>query len=550
MLKIRKIAAAAVLLPAAGIVLAGISDLAEISDPGVFRINKEKAHATLLPYPDAKSALSGQSAASPFVRSLNGDWKFFWVKGADNRPLDFHRPGFDDSGWKEIPVPGQWEMHGYGIPIYTNVVYPFDVRKPPLVRPDENFVGSYRSEFEVPAEWKGMKILIRFDGVQSAFYLWINGAFAGYSEDSMTPAEFDVTPYLKKGKNLLAAQVFRWSDASYLEDQDMWRFSGIYRDVTLFSVPQVHLNDFFVRCDLDAQYKDADLAVTATVRNFSGKKSKPVTLEVTLLDPTNRPVGFAPLLKRRTGDLAPRSETVMDMKTILSNPQKWSAENPFLYTVLFELKDGDGRTLEVERCGFGFRKVEIQDGRFLVNGMPVRFRGVNRHEHDPERGKAVTLERMVQDIRLMKQCNIKAVRTCHYPNHPVWLDLCDRYGLYVIDETNLESHGLRETIPDSDPAWKPACVDRIDNMVQRDKNHPSVLIWSLGNEAGSGDNFRAMAEHAKRSDPTQLIHYEGDSNVADVASVMYPTLGWLDDYGRNNKTKPLVMCEYAHVMGN
>jgi len=550
MTKLKRLILAGFGITLAGAVQGFSGDLTEIEDPGIFRLNKEPAHATLLPYADAETALSDRREASPYFLSLNGDWKFNWVTGADNRPKDFYRPEYNDGGWKTIPVPGQWEMHGYGIPIYTNIVYPFDVSRPPLVPRAQNSVGSYRTVFEVPASWKDRPVFIRFDGVQSALYLWINGRFVGYSEDSMTPAEFNLTPFLKKGKNLLAAQVFRYSDASYLEDQDMWRFSGIFRDVFLFSTPKVHLADFFVRCDLDGRYRDADLLITAKVANLSEKKTKSVTLEVSLLDSTQRPVGIAPLLRRTVGGLAPNAETILDMKTVISNPEKWSAETPYLYQVLFVLKDGDGRIIEAEQCRFGFRKVEIREGRFLVNGQPVLFKGVNRHEHDPDRGKAVTIERMVQDLLILKQFNLNAVRTCHYPDNPAWYDLCDLYGIYLIDETNLETHGLRETIPASDLRWTGACVDRINNMVQRDKNHPSVVIWSLGNEAGSGENFRAMAAHAKRADPTRPIHYEGYNEVADVNSVMYPTVAWLEDYAKNNRDKPLVMCEYGHAMGN
>ena len=526
-------------------------DLAETENPEIFRINKEQAHATNLPYADAETALNGRREASPYFLLLNGDWKFHWVTGADNRPRDFEKPEYDDAGWKTIPVPGQWEMNGYGIPIYTNITYPFDVSRQPAVPRDQNSVGSYRTTFEVPASWKERSVFIRFDGVQSAFYLWINGRYVGYSEDSMTPAEFDLTPFVQKGRNLLAAQVFRYSDASYLEDQDMWRFSGIFRDVLLFSTPKVHLADFFVRCDLDAAYRDADLLITAKIRNLAPKKSKPFTLEVSLLDSSNRAVGgISPLIRRAVGELAANAEAVLELKTVISNPEKWSAESPVLYRVLFVLRDSGGKIVEAESCGFGFREVEIKNGRFLLNGQPVLFKGVDRHEHDPDRGKAVTLERMVQDILILKQFNLNAVRTCHYPDNPAWYDLCDRFGIYLIDETNLESHGLSRIIPAGDPKWTGACVDRINNMVQRDKNHACVLLWSLGNEAGSGENFHAMARHAKAVDPTRPIHYEGYNEAADVNSVMYPTVAWLEDYARNNREKPLVMCEYAHAMGN
>jgi len=528
---------------------------AEVPDwenPEMIGQNKEPAHCALMVYPDARAAMEGTREASPFYKLLNGDWKFNWVRKPGDRPVDFYKLDYDVSNWKEIPVPSNWQMHGYGIPIYTNVTYPFP-KNPPHLPHDYNPVGSYRTTFTVPGEWTGRQVFIHFDGVKSAFYLWINGEKVGYSQDSMTPAEFNITRYLRDAENVLAAEVCRWSDGSYLEDQDMWRLSGIYRDVYLFSTPAVHVRDFFVRSDLDERYKDASLRATVKIRNYGAEVAGAHTVDATLLGPTGTPVGNDPLMSQTVSDITARGEAVLEMVASVVNPLKWSAETPNLYTVLLTLKDGEGRVVEVERCAIGFRKVEIKENQLFVNGASIKIKGVNRHEHDPDHGRAIPLSRMIQDIKLLKQNNINTVRTSHYPDQPVWYDLCDRYGIYLIDEANIESHGmgykLDETLGNN-PVWEKAHVARVTSMVERDKNHPSVIIWSMGNEAGSGCNFDAASAAARKIDPARPIHYERYNEIADIHSEMYARIIHLEKYAKGEPVKPFILCEYAHAMGN
>jgi beta-galactosidase len=524
-------------------------------NPEMFSQNKTPAHCTLMPYPDTTTALVGTRQASPFHKSLNGKWKFNWVPKPADRPKDFYKLDYDVSQWCEIPVPSNWQLQGHGIPIYVNVGYPFSYDRsssPPHIPHDNNPVGSYRTEFEIPDNWKGRQIFLHFDGVKSAFYLWLNGKKIGYSQGSMTPAEFNITKYLRKDKNILAAEVYRWCDGSYLEDQDTWRLSGIYRDVYLFSTPKVYIRDFFVRCDLDQQYQDAKLKVTAKVHNYAGKTAKPHTIEVSLLDNNDKPVCAVSLMSGTTGKIAAGKESSIEMQADVANPRKWTAETPNLYTVMLILKDPSGKVIEVERCSFGFRKVELKLGQVMINGKAILFKGVDRHEHDPDHGQAIPLSRMVQDIELLKQNNINAVRTSHYANDPKWFDLCNRYGIYLVNECNLESHAVREWLPGSIPEWKNACVDRMASIVERDKNHPSVVIWSLGNEAGFGDNFIAMAEYAKKADPTRLVQYAeaNEHPITDIVCPMYRSIESLVEYAGQQHRRPMILCEYAYSRGN
>ena len=534
----------------------------------VIGINKEPPAATGLSFDDVRSAIRAHAMKdakdalkkwtdSPYWQSLNGPWKFHWVKSPDERPVDFYRPDFDVSGWDEIPVPSNWEIHGYGTPIYSNVRYPH-VRQPPKIIGDvgadftaakePNPVGSYRTTFTVPGTWDGREVFIHFEGVASAFYLWINGQKVGYSEGSRTPAQFRITQYLQPGQNILAAEVYRWSDGSYLEDQDFWRLSGIFRDVYLFSTPAVQLRDMFVLSDLDQQYRNAEIHITAKVRNLSDSQATR-QVRATLVDAKQHK---SPLGQSDLATVEPGKEISLTVEANHDSPVLWTAETPNLYTVVLELLDADGRTTEVKACRFGFRKVELKDRQFFVNGVSVKLKGVNRHEHDPDRGHAVEIGSMVRDIELMKQNNVNTVRTCHYPDHPLWYDLCDLYGLFVIDEANVESHGMgygRETLGAVD-SWKTAHVDRNVRMVERDKNHPSVVIWSLGNEAGGGPNFEAAAQAIRDLDTSRPIHYERMNSVADIDSVMYPSVAALIGQGRSDSPKPFIMCEYAHAMGN
>jgi len=523
-------------------------------NPEMIGRNKEPGHCTLMPCPDAASAREGEREASPFHAPLNGQWKFHYVDKPADRPVDFYQPEYDDSGWPEIPVPSNWELQGHGIPIYTNVIYPFSPvdPDPPHIPHDNNPVGSYRRRFSVPTEWKHRQVFLHFEGVKSAFYLWVNGREVGYSQGSRLPAEFDITEHLREGENILAVEVYRWCDGSYLEDQDTWRLSGIFRDVYLFSTPSVHLRDFFARCDFDDEYRDAVLKVTGKVRNYGSEAAGAHSLEVSLLDAQGEQVGGAPLASGRIDGVAAGKEGVIELEAAVSEPHKWSAETPYQYEVLLTLKDSEERVIEVERCSFGFRKVEIKRGELLVNGVAVLMRGVDRHEHDPDHGQALPFSRMVQDVKLLKQSNINAVRTSHYANDPRWYELCDRYGIYVVDECDLESHGVAHSVPGSDPKWREACVDRMARMVERDKNHPSVIIWSLGNEAGFGDNFRHMAACAREADPTRPVQYEpaGEDAVTDIVCPMYAKIEALRKYAGRERSRPLIMCEYSFAGGN
>ena len=529
-------------------------------NPLVIGVNRLSPHATLVPYANGESALKMEVSGSPCVMSLNGSWKFQWSGQPEERPVDFYRSDFDVSGWKEIPVPSNWQMHGYGVPIYTNSVYPFKV-DPPRVTGEppsdytsyklRNPVGSYRREFDLPDGWGGRRLFIHFAGVSSAFYVWVNGKKVGYSQDSMMPAEFDVTEYVQQGRNVIAAEVYQWSDGSYLEDQDMWRLSGIYREVFLYSAPKVHIRDFFVKSDLDEQYENAGLNIEVQVHNYGSENAEGYVVEASLIEPVGGTAVWSESKDVESIEQGQENQVVLNGQ--IKNPKKWSAETPNLYKVLLVLRDKDRKVVEVESCRYGFRKVEIRDGVFLINGAAVKLKGVNRHEHDPDHGKAVPVDRMIQDIVLMKQNNINAVRTSHYPNQPVWYDLCDEYGIYVIDEANVESHGIsfrKDKLPGSDPNWTDAVVARAAGMMERDKNHPCVVIWSLGNEAGHGTNFERMAEYIRGRDKSRPIHYQHMNSVADVESEMYWTPGAVAEHLEKGVQKPFVLCEYAHAMGN
>lgn len=519
-------------------------------NPAVTSVNKEAPRAVRILYPDAALALRGEADKSPYVRSLNGLWRFHWVPKPADRPQDFYKADFDDAAWKTIPVPSNIEIQGYGIPIYTNIQYPWGKPDPPHIPADNNSVGSYRMRFTLPEDWKGRHVFLRFDGVNSAFYVWVNGQKVGFSKDSRTAAEFNITKYLKEGENLLAVEVYRWCDGSYLEDQDFWRLSGIFRDVALLSTGDVDIRDIEVHTDLDGQYRDALLKVQAKVRNCSDRPQAG-TIEMALQDAAGKPV--FPAISRAVNVEAAR-EGAVDWAVRVENPAKWSAETPNLYKLLVTLKDSTGNVFEAVPCDVGFRKVEIKDGELLVNGRAILIKGVNRHEFDPDRGQAITVDSMIKDIVLMKQHNLNAVRTCHYPNQPVWYDLCDRYGIYLIDEANIESHGMgygAKTLA-KNPDWLAAHMDRTVRMVERDKNHPSIIIWSLGNEAGFGPNFVATSKWIKQRDPSRPVHYERAEldPATDIVCPMYARPHQLAEYAGKPQTRPYILCEYAHSMGN
>jgi beta-galactosidase len=523
----------------------------EWQDPAVVGVNKEPPHATFAIYPDEALAKAGRREASPYYKSLNGDWKFFWVPKPADRPADFYRPGFDDAAWKTIRVPSNWQFEGYDVPIYVNITYPWGVPAPPRIPANNNPVGSYRTRFTIPSSWAGRDVYITFDGVESAFYLWVNGERVGYSEDSRLPAEFNITRYVKDGENLLAVEVYRWCDGSYLEDQDFWRLSGIFRDVTLWSAGPLHVRDLQIRTDLDAAYKDAELAIEAQVRNGSAA-ARSLSVRAALLDAQGVELGRA----TASVDRVPAGQTATAaLVQAIGAPKTWTAESPHLYTLIVSLIDEGGQVVEAIPQKVGFRKVEMKDGQLMVNGRPILIKGTNRHEHDADTGHAVTVEQMLRDVRLMKRHNLNAVRTSHYPNDPAWYDLCDQYGLYVIDEANIESHGMgyspSRTLG-NDPAWKAAHLDRTIRMVERDKNHPSIIVWSLGNEAGDGVNFEATSAWVKQRDPSRPVQYEqaGRKAHTDIFAPMYMRPKGVADYGAAPQPKPLIQCEYAHAMGN
>jgi len=526
------------------------ADKPEWDNPAIVHVGTEKPHATMMVYPSAELARTGDQAKSPWFQSLNGTWKFHGSLRPAERPLDFYRPDYNDAAWGTMPVPASWQMHGFDIPIYTNIIYPWpqDASKPPQVPYEFNPVGSYRLKFTVPPSWKGRQIYLHFDGVDSAFYAWVNGQKLGYSEDSRTPAEFNLTPHLKPGTNLLAVEVYRFGDGAFLEDQDMWRMSGIFRDVYLWATPEQHVRDFEVQTDLDAEYKDATLKVHSWVTNVSDKPAKAtLTLNMEGLD---KPA-------TATVELQAKGASEVTWSLPVKNPRKWSAEAPNLYKMLLTLKSEAGATLEVIPQNVGFRKIEIRGGRYLVNGKPVLIKGVNRHEHDEVTAKYVPLESMIRDVKLMKQFNVNAVRTSHYPNSPAWYDLADKYGLYVMDEANIECHHYGNNTRNrltNDPEWQTAYLDRVERMVERDKNHPSVVFWSMGNESGDGINSAAAYQWTKKRDPSRPFHYEGSTSHggsnADINSFMYPTPERVKQAAAQRPEMPLILCEYSHAMGN
>ena len=537
------------------------SNIPDWENPAVFAINKMPPHADAFPYESEKLALENGRSRSRWFQSLNGIWKFHWVRRPQDRPAGFQEKTFDDKNWDDFPVPANWEVNGYGIPIYVNTTYEFGPGhpNPPDVPDDYNPVGSYRKWFNLEEDWLERQVIIHLGAVKSAFYIWVNGKKVGYSQGSKLPAEFDITPYVQPGKNLVALQVYRWSDGSYLECQDFWRISGIERDVYLYAAPKVHLYDHFVKAGLDEKYKDGILDMEFSFQGLRETKSglDGYSLEISLQDAESREVFTQKI------PLLPDEKNQLFFKQNISAPRQWSAETPYLYGLLLTLRDEKGQVVEAITQKVGFRRVEIKNGQFLVNGKAVYFKGVNRHEHDPVTGHVISRESMIRDIELMKQANINAVRTSHYPNDPLWYRLCDEYGLYVIDEANIESHGmgyaLHRTLGNN-PAWKQAHLARVTGMVERDKNHACIVGWSMGNEAGNGVNFYACYDQMKGRDNTRPVQYErassGWSGTArfewntDVICPMYAHVKDLETITKNHPNRPLILCEYAHAMGN
>jgi beta-galactosidase len=540
---------------------AALAQFKDWENPKLTGINNQPPHATFVVCPDVKTAqsiglsINSERVKSPFYRSLNGTWKYHYSSNLTERVPDFWKADFNDKSWANLAVPSNVELSGYGIPIYVNITYPWawngQKPTPPVVPENDpnNTVNSYRREFNVPAAWSGRPIYLTFDGVNSFFYVWVNGERVGMGKDSRTPVEFDIAPYVKPGKNLIAVENFRWCDGSYLEDQDMWRMSGIFRDVYLWSPPAVSVRDFEVKPGLDAECKDAVFSVDVQLRNASSNAAS-IAVEARLLDPSGKQVvTFQNKLAINAG-----TNGATKLVGPVVAPMKWSAEIPTLYTLLLTVSDENGKVIEAIPWKVGFRKVEIKDGNLLVNGKRVLFKGVNRHEFDPDLGQAITYKSMERDIQVMKQFNVNAMRCCHYPNQTVWYDLCDRYGIYLIDEADIESHGMGygpETLA-KNPDWADAHLNRTVRMVERDKNHPSVIIWSLGNEAGDGPNFEKTSAWIHQRDTSRPVHYEqaGRKSHTDIVCPMYPHPQTLADYASKPQTRPFIMCEYEHAMGN
>jgi len=526
-------------------------------NPQVIEINKLPPHATGFPYADEFSAKKRDLSSSPWVRSLNGTWDFTLVENPGSSPLDFFSSEFNTAGWDKIKVPGNWTMRGFDKPIYTNMQMPIP-NTPPFVPDEDNPTGLYRRTFNIPKDWADRKIIINFGGVESAFYLWINGQKVGYSQGSRLPAEFDITSYVQPGENLIAAKVIRWSDGSFLECQDHWRMAGIYREVSVYSLPEVHLWDVFAKPILDANYEHATLTVRARIGGDE-KLAEGYRVEMQLFDAESGPI-FSDYIG---GKVIPDQTKILavDLKEKVTSPQKWNHEHPYLYTLVVILKDQDSNPVQYFSHRIGFRKVEIKNRELLINGKMGYIKGVNRHDHHDRHGKYVPYEDMLTDVLVKKRNNFNAVRTSHYPNDPKFYDLCDEYGLYIWDEANLETHSVYDVLCHK-IEWLNAFMARGVRMVERDKNHPCVLIWSLGNESGYGPNHDAMAGWIRGYDPDRIIHYEGTvsggprnyskgHHASDLCPPMYPEITDMIAYAKDQTNdRPYIMCEYAHGMGN
>jgi beta-galactosidase len=559
-------------------------DQADWENEQVFRINKEEPHATKIPFPSAEEALTKPRLESPYSQLLNGNWKFHHVGHPKDRPQDFYKIDFDTSEWKNISVPSNWQLEGYGTPNYTNVTYPFK-KDPPKVMgtPQGNFltfpednrnqVGSYRRAFTIPGNWEDRETFIAFEGVDSAFYIWVNGEKVGYSQDSRTTAEFRISDYLKdEGENVLAVEVYQHSDGSYLEDQDMWRLSGIFRDVYLWSAAPVDLQDFELKASLADDYETKTLSSTFTLRNLSDEeKNALIEFEFNPAKGTSEGDSENSISRKLTVKIPANSSAELepwDFDEELSNIpgpnlKSWSAENPTLYPYTITIRDGEKNVVSAYAGQLGFKRQEVKNGQFLVNGKAILFKGINRHDHHPETGHYITEETMRNDILVMKGLNMNAVRCSHYPNDPRFLELCDELGLYVIDEANIETHGMgwgagaRDSLAKRDN-WTAAHLDRMKNMVERDKNHPSIVMWSMGNEAGDGIVFEKLSEWTKERDPSRPIHYEQawEADHVDLVTPMYQTIDSQRDWVKKEEQKPLaeqrpnIQCEYSHAMGN
>lgn len=523
----------------------------EWENPSILDRNKLEGHSQFVIYDSGQSAKSDNPEQSPYFKSLNGEWKFTLVKNPALKSKDFYTTGFNDSSWKNIPVPSNWEIQGYDIPIYTNIIYPFP-KDPPYIKGDYNPVGSYRKTFTLPDSWDHQSVILYFGSISGYAQVFLNGKEVGMTKASKTPAEFDITKFLKKGENLLAVQVTRWHDGSYLEDQDMFRLSGIERDVWLQAVPDISVWDYEIKADLDKTYQNGMLDAKVDLRKFSNSKNKPGVLFFTLYDPSGKEV-FKDSRKYTTA-------AQLTFKTEIPSVHKWHPETPSLYRYQMQWKSSDGKDQVIS--GFtGFRKVEIKDAQLMVNGKPIMVKGVNSHEHDPKTGHVPNPELLKKDMQLMKQANINTIRMSHYPHDPSWYKFADQYGFFIIDEANIESHGMGVSY-DSDldkskhpaylPVWAPAHMDRIKRMVAVDKNHPSIIVWSMGNECGNGQVFYDAYDWLKENQPGRPVMFEQaeQNRNTDIVAPMYPPISYMKEYALSDKKRPFIMCEYSHAMGN
>jgi beta-galactosidase len=532
----------------------------------VFNINREDPNASLISFPDEQTALAGIKTSSPNYKSLDGIWKFNWVKTPDERPYWFFKDDYDTRDWKDMEVPSNWQMKGYDDPVYVNIVYPFwayeDIfnpkgsykKVPPAIPHDWNPVGSYKRNFTVPSDWKDKEVFLHFGAVSSAFYVWVNEKLVGYSQDSKMPAEFNVTGFLRNGKNSLSVEVYRWCDGSYLEDQDFWRLSGIQRSVYLHARPKTYIKDFFAVGDLVNNYTDGLLKTEVSLRSNTADNKKSI-VDASLYDSDSK------LFTESKEVNITDKKVSLNFEKNIKDIKKWSAEKPNLYTLVLSLRDDKGNILESVSAKIGFRKVEILNSQLLVNGVAIRLKGVNMHEHNERTGHVIDEATILKDIRTMKSNNINAMRTCHYPQQELWYEMCDKYGLYLIGEADIESHGMgydKDVTLADKPSWAAAHLDRMQRMVERDKNHPAVIIWSMGNEAGDGHNFLNGYKWIKGRDITRPVQYERaekETNTTerhtDIWADMYATIEDIEAYAKNAKNdRPMIMCEYAHAMGN
>lgn len=543
-------------------------------NPEIFKINKEDGHAIMMPFDSEKDALSAKE--SNYKQSLNGKWKFYWQRGLKNQPENFQLTSFDDSHWDEINVPSVWQTQGYSVPYYYASTFPKAFSrskgKIPSIDHDMQEIGFYRKSFTLNENFNGREIFLHFGAAKSALEVYVNGEFVGYSQGSMTPHEFNVTKVLKPGENVITAKLYRYSDGSYLEDQDMWWLCGIYREVYLFAEPKLCLRDFYFKTDFDDSYTDSNVTLNMYINNYNNIRGK-MTASAKLIDSNNGEI----LLGTKETELSGGNEAVTFKETVKA-PEKWSAETPNLYTLVMTI-ELDGKIICVKTYKVGFKKVEIKGEKIYYNGMPLMIKGVNRHDFDCDNGWAVPREIYTQDLDIMKQNNINSIRTSHYPDDPYFYDMCNKYGFYVMDECEVETHGVRRKgVPGSNPVWTGAVVDRMQRMVLRDRNNPCVFMWSLGNEAGDGSNFMEMKKAALALDNSRQFHYEGDFDLtkSDVISRMYPTKDIMEKLGNKQpitislydnianqlaadskpikaemyEGKPVVLCEYAHSMEN